>query len=120
MPPRRDRSPESFLPLTPVVFDILIALADSERHGYSILVSVRDRTGTVLRPGTLYRALNRLLDDGLIEELEERVDPFVDDERRRYYRLSPLGHRVTVAETRRLEAQLRSARAAILTTRRRS
>lgn len=119
MAPSR-RSPDAFLPLTPVVFDILIALADSDRHGYAILVSVRDRTGKVLRPGSLYRALNRLLEDRLIEELDERLDPEVDDERRRYYRLTPLGHRVAVAETRRLEAQLRGARAAILTSRRRS
>lgn len=103
-----------------MVFDILIALADSEQHGYAILVSVGQRTGTEIRPGSLYRALNRLLDDRLIEELDERIDPAVDDDRRRYYRLTPLGHRVAVAETHRLEAQVRSARAAKLTTRRRS
>jgi DNA-binding PadR family transcriptional regulator len=120
MPPRLDRSPESFLPLTPVVFDILIALGDSEQHGYSILVGVRDRTGTELRPGSLYRALSRVLDDGLIEELDERRDPAVDDQRRRYYRLTPLGRRVAIGETHRLEAQVRSARAAILSPRRRS
>lgn len=120
MASRARRSPASFLPLTSVVFDILVALADSEQHGYSILVRVRERTGTVLRPGSLYRALNRLLTDGLIEECEERIDPALDDERRRYYRLTPLGHRVAVAETHRLEAQVQSAYAAKLTTRRRS
>jgi DNA-binding PadR family transcriptional regulator len=118
--PRPSRTPESFLPLTSVVFDILITLADADQHGYSIMTSVRERTGTVLRPGSLYRALNRLLDDGLIEELDEKVDASVDDERRRYYRLSATGRRVVVAETRRLEAQVRSARAAVLGPRRRS
>jgi DNA-binding PadR family transcriptional regulator len=119
MSPRPARTPESFLPLTSVVFDILITLAEADQHGYAILTSVRDRTGTILRPGSLYRALNRLLEDGLIEELDERLDPGVDDERRRYYRLSPLGRRVAIAETNRLDAQLRSARAADLTSRRR-
>jgi DNA-binding PadR family transcriptional regulator len=81
---------------------------------------VRSRTGEALRPGSLYRALNRLLEDGLVQELDERPDPAVDDERRRYYRLTPLGRRVAAAEAARLEAQVRSARAARLLERRRS
>ena len=112
--PGRARSPESFLPLTSVVFDILVTLASGGQHGYAILTNVRDRTGSALRPGSLYRAIGRLLDDGLVEELDERPDPEVDDERRRYYQLTPLGRRVAAAEAARLEAQVRHARAARL------
>jgi DNA-binding PadR family transcriptional regulator len=119
MPPRHDPSPGTFLPLTPVVFEILVTLAGGERHGYSILTEVRARSGEILRPGSLYRALNRLLDDGLIDELDERPDPELDDERRRYYRLTPLGRRVAEAEAGRLETQVRQARAARLLVRRR-
>jgi DNA-binding PadR family transcriptional regulator len=111
---------ESLLPLTSVVFEILVTLASGDRHGYSILSDVRARTSEPLRAGSLYRALNRLLDAGLIEELDERPDPALDDERRRYYRLTPLGRRVAEAEAARLEAQVRTARAARLLVRRRS
>jgi DNA-binding PadR family transcriptional regulator len=119
MPPHRQSPGESFLPLTSVVFDILITLASGDRHGYSILTDIRERTGAALRPGSLYRALNRLLDDGLIEELGERPDPAVDDERRRYYRMTPLGRRVAALETTRLDAQIRAAHAVHLANRRR-
>jgi DNA-binding PadR family transcriptional regulator len=119
MPPRRPRSPESFLPLTSVVFEILVTLAARECHGNLILSDIRARTGQVLRPGSLYRALNRLLEDGLVEELDERPDPDLDDERRRYYRMTALGRAVAGAEAGRLEAQVRSARAARLLDRRR-
>jgi len=112
------RRPESFLPLTAVVFEILVSLATGERHGYSIMIDVRARTGGSLRPGSLYRALNRLLDDGLIEELDERPDPDLDDERRRYYQLTALGREVAEAEASRLDAQVRAARSARLLTRR--
>jgi len=112
------RRPESFLPLTAVVFEILVSLATGERHGYSIMTDVRARTGGSLRPGSLYRALNRLLDDGLIEELDERPDPDLDDERRRYYQLTALGRQVAEAEASRLDAQVRAARSARLLTRR--
>lgn len=107
-------------PLTPVVFEILVSLAQDDQHGYAILLDVRARTGGPLRAGSLYRALNRLLDDGWVEELDERPDPAIDDERRRYYRLTPRGRRVAVAEAQRLEAQVRSARAARLLGRTRS
>lgn len=102
---------ERFLPLTPVVFEIALALAAGERHGYEIMQDVERRTdGTiVLHPGTLYRALGRLLDQGLIEELDERPAG-EDDERRRYYRLSPLGHAVARAEVERLASQVSAAR----------
>src|SRR6185503_19808190 len=81
---------ESFLPLTAVAFEIMLALADGEQHGYSIMreVSDRSRGAITLHPGTLYRALARLLESGLIEELEQRPDPADDDQRRRYYRLT--------------------------------
>lgn len=107
----RTPAPHTFLPLTSVVFEILLSLADGERHGYSIMREVGDRTGTPLRPGTLYRALSRLLDEQLVEELDERPDPDVDDERRRYYRLTALGFAVARAEAARLEGQVNHARA---------
>ena len=104
--------PESFLPLTPVAFEILLALADGERHGYSILQEVDHRSGgTVsLHAGTLYRALARLLETELIEELSEAPDPRDNDERRRYYRLTTRGIAVAKSEVARLEGQLAAAR----------
>ena len=111
--PRR-RPVDPFLPVGPVVFDILLALSDEERHGYAILqeVAARSRGATVLLPGTLYRALGRMLDDGLIEETEEQAAAHEGgDERRRYYRLTALGQDVAEAEARRLAALLRTARA---------
>jgi DNA-binding PadR family transcriptional regulator len=104
---------ETFLPLTPVAFEILLALADGEQHGYSIMREVERRSAgaVALHPGTLYRALARLLEGGLIEELAERPDPEHDDERRRYYRLTAKGIAVARAETDRLASQVASARA---------
>jgi DNA-binding PadR family transcriptional regulator len=105
--------PDSFLPLTPVAFEILLALADGEQHGYSVMREVERRSaGTVtLHPGTLYRALARLLESGLIAELDERPDPQNDDERRRYYQLTERGIAVARAEAERLASQLSAARA---------
>jgi DNA-binding PadR family transcriptional regulator len=102
--------PESFLPLTPVAFEILLALSDGERHGYSILQEVDTRSGGAvsLHAGTLYRALARLLESDLIEELDSPVRD--DDERRRYYRLTTRGIAVARAEVGRLEGQLAAAR----------
>jgi DNA-binding PadR family transcriptional regulator len=99
------------LPLTPVVLEIALALAAGERHGYEIMQDVERRTSgqIVLHPGTLYRALGRLLDQGFIEELDERPSP-QDDERRRYYRLTALGHAVARAEVERLAGQVAAAR----------
>ena len=104
--------PESFLPLTPVAFEILLALADGERHGYSILQEVEARSGgaVALHAGTLYRALARLLENQLIEELDGSPNRSNDDERRRYYRLTARGIAVARAEVARLEGQLAAAR----------
>lgn len=98
---------------TPAEFQILLALADRERHGYAIMREVArlSEGQTRLGPGTLYRAIKQLLTDGLIEESDERPDPELDDERRRYYRITGLGRRVARAEARRLEALLAAARA---------
>ncbi|HTS25458.1 MAG TPA: PadR family transcriptional regulator [Bryobacteraceae bacterium] len=94
-------------------FHILVALAGCDRHGYSILQEIEERTrGEVrLSPSTLYSAIKRLLAEGLIEELEERPDPQHDDERRRYYRLTAAGKRAAIAEARQLEKLLADARA---------
>ena len=102
---------ERFLPLTPVVFEIALSLAAGERHGYEIMQDVERRTdgAIVLHPGTLYRALGRLLDQGLIEELDERPAAGTD-ERRRYYRLTALGQAVSRAEVERLAGQVSAAR----------
>jgi DNA-binding PadR family transcriptional regulator len=104
--------PESFLPLTPVAFEILLALADGERHGYSILQEVETRSGgaVALHAGTLYRALARLLESDLIEELDESPGTSNGDERRRYYRLTTRGIAVAKSEVGRLEGQLAAAR----------
>ena len=99
-----DAQIQSSLPLSVPFFYILLALDDADRHGYAIISDVRERTnGTVcLRTGTLYNAIRRLLDQGLIEETAERPDPKIDDERRRYYRATDTGRRVLRAEARRL------------------
>jgi DNA-binding PadR family transcriptional regulator len=109
---RGERSAETFLPLAPATFQILLALADGELHGYAIMKGVVARSeGTVqLGPGTLYGALKRLLEAGLVEEAAERADPRHHDERRRYYRLTSLGVSVARAEARRLESLVRAAR----------
>jgi DNA-binding PadR family transcriptional regulator len=96
--------PESFLPLTPAVFHILLALADGEKHGYAIMQEVEDVTeGKVhMGPGTLYGSIKRMLAAGLIEESDDRPDPTLDDERRRYYRQTGLGRKVLREETERM------------------
>src|SRR2546427_4406755 len=89
------RPVEDLLPLTPAVFHILVTLADGEAHGYAVMQEVTRRSGGVVRlgPGTLYGAISRLLEDGIIEESEHRPDPEMDDTRRRYYRLTNFGGR---------------------------
>lgn len=104
---------EAHLPLTPMAFEILLALSDDgARHGYAIMRAMEDRSdGTLsVHAGTLYRGLARLVEAGLLEELDEAPEPEVD-ERRRYYRLTGLGRRVAAAEARRLASQVGSARA---------
>ena len=105
-------NPEEFLPLTPAVFHVLLALADGERHGYAIMQEVAASTGGQIKmgPGTLYGTIKRLLEIRLIEESDERPDPKLDDERRRYYRLSALGQRVASAEAQRYAAMVEVAR----------
>jgi len=112
--------PEDFLPLHRDTFHILVSLADRDRHGYSILRDVADRTDGALRfsLSSLYASIKRLLHQGLIEELAERPDPDEDDERRRYYRLTRLGRNVAEVEARRLERLLADARATGLLGRR--
>lgn len=109
----RSADPETALPLTPAVFQIMVSLADGERHGYSILREVeRFTNGSVkLGPTTLYRSIRQMLASGLIEETDERPDPTLDDERRRYYRLTVYGRQVALAETKRLEWLVLAARA---------
>jgi DNA-binding PadR family transcriptional regulator len=120
VPPRAAEPPESFLPLHRDTFHILVSLADRDRHGYAVMQDVLERTDGALRlsPSSLYAAIRRLLEQGLIEELAERPDPEHDDERRRYYRLTRLGRSVATAEARRLDRLLRDARATGLLPRR--
>ena len=103
--------PADLLPLTPAVFHILLALADGERHGYAIMREVMESTGGQVRlgPGTLYRSIKQMLAARLIEETSERPDPVLDDERRRYYRLTSFGARVAQAEAQRLARLVRLA-----------
>ena len=105
-------TPNDFLPLTPADFNILLALADGEKHGYAIMQDVISNTDGKLRlgPGTLYGAIKRLVENDLIEESDERPDPAHDDERRRYYRLTEFGKRVAAAEATRLEELVGLAR----------
>jgi DNA-binding PadR family transcriptional regulator len=103
-----DRTPDAFLPLTTVSFEILLALADGPRHGYDVMVAIEARTnGRIsLNPGTLYRALDRLVHQGLLEAGERRVGA----NNRRVFKLSRLGARVAAAEARRLADQVSAAR----------
>jgi DNA-binding PadR family transcriptional regulator len=105
--------PDSLLPLPPVTFHILLALADEPRHGYAIMQDVAERTGNELNlgAGTLYRSIQRMLEQGLIAETRRRPAPEHDDERRRYYQITPFGAAVARAETRRLSRLVKLARA---------
>jgi len=109
----RAREVQDLLPLTPAVLHILLALADEERHGYGIMREVEWRTGgqTRLGPGTLYGSIKRMLAGGLIEESDERPDAGMDDQRRRYYRITDFGRRVAGAEAERLWGLVETARA---------
>src|SRR5215475_5594426 len=112
MPRQSQFDAESLLPLPTATFHILVALADGHRHGYAIMQDVAAGTGGRLKlnPGTLYTTIRRLLDQGLIIELDERPDPEDDDERRRYYRLTDVGREVANAEAARLQEALAFSR----------
>jgi DNA-binding PadR family transcriptional regulator len=110
----RDPAPDDLLPLPPATFHILLAVADDERHGYGIIQDVAARTNGALRlsPGTLYRSIQRMLEQGLLTEVKERPAAPDDDERRRYYAITRLGRLVAEAEARRLVQLVDMARAA--------
>jgi DNA-binding PadR family transcriptional regulator len=107
------RSRESTLPLTPISFEILLALLDEPQHGYAILQVVGARAGSLLpmRTGTVYRALARLMDEGLIAEADAAVSAAEQDERRRTYRITTAGRKIARAEAERLASQVAAARA---------
>jgi DNA-binding PadR family transcriptional regulator len=111
MSTRRDVQPH--LNMSPAMFHVLLALADGEKHGYAILKEIARRTHEEVRlsTGTLYGIIRRLEGDGLIAESRERPEPSLDDERRRYYRLTDFGRRVAAAEAGRLKALVAAARA---------
>jgi DNA-binding PadR family transcriptional regulator len=116
----QDERPESLLPLPPATFHILLAVADEERHGYAIIQDVSARTDGAVRlsAGTLYRSIQRMLEQGLLEEVDTRPAPELDDQRRRYYHITPFGAAVARAETKRLTDLVRLARASGFATRR--
>jgi DNA-binding PadR family transcriptional regulator len=105
--------PEDLLPLPAATFHILLAVADEDRHGYAIIRDIETRTGGQLRmsAGTLYRSVQRMVEQELIVETEDRPDPEFDDERRRYYRITAFGRRVAQAEGRRFASLVDQARA---------
>jgi DNA-binding PadR family transcriptional regulator len=108
-----DRNARDHVPLSPLVLHVLLALVDGDKHGYAIIKEVRRRTDGQVELGasSLYAVLKRLLADGLVVETDDRPDPALDDERRRYYRLSKAGREVMIAELKRLESILLQARA---------
>ena len=116
MPRRPDTPPQ---PLKPLVFQVLLALIDGERHGWSLVREVQQRGGfDQIMPGNFYRTLRGMLADGLIEAARDRAPEDADDERRRYFRLAPAGERAAAAEARRLEALVIESRAKKLLTKR--
>ncbi len=108
-PPSDDPRPEDLLPLPTATFHILVALAEADRHGYAIMQEVSERTGgtTRLNPGTLYTTLRRLLEQGVIAEIDSRTLGTLQDERRRLYRITPFGRRVATLELERLGRMVR-------------
>jgi DNA-binding PadR family transcriptional regulator len=104
--------PSKFVPLKTSEFHIVLSLADAQRHGYGIMRDIEERTGSQVRlgPGTLYRSIKNLLQAGLIEESDQRPDPELDDERRRYYRLTDQGIQVATREAERLQQLVEVAR----------
>ncbi len=115
-----EQTPESLLPLPAATFHILLAVADEDRHGYAIIQEVAARTGGDVRlgAGTLYRSIQRMVEQDLISESVARPAPELDDERRRYYGITRFGRAVARAETERLQALVRIARATGIAPRR--
>ncbi|MEX1046617.1 MAG: PadR family transcriptional regulator [Actinomycetota bacterium] len=111
MPKGQSQDPSEFLPLPTASLHILLALRDGEKHGYAIMSETEQVSGgsVKLGPGTLYGSIKRLVEDGLIQESAARPDPNLDDQRRRYYRLTGLGEQVRVAEVERLRALVEMA-----------
>jgi DNA-binding PadR family transcriptional regulator len=110
---RENRKPGDFGAITSMELEILLSLAGSDLHGYAIIQDITERSGGALtvRPGTLYRAISRLLDAGLIDEVDQATHKGRDDERRRYYALTPAGRQAAAVEARRLARQVSTARA---------
>ena len=110
---------DDLLPLQPAVFHILMVLAEGDNHGYAIIGAIAARTdGRVkIGAGTLYRSIQRMLEEGLVTEIDERPAPEEDDERRRYYRITPFGRKAAMAETQRLADLVKLARSSGLTPR---
>lgn len=115
-----DRDHKDGRPLPPAVFHILMALAEDDKHGYAIIQAIAARTDRRVRIGaaTLYRSLQHMLEDGLVRELDDRPAPEEDDERRRYYRITPAGRKVARAEAQRMADLVRLARMSGLAPRR--
>jgi len=113
MPSKDQSSAADLTPLSPAVFHILLSLGEGERHGYALKREISLRTGGKLKlgPGVLYGSINRMLELGLIEESDDRPDPHLDDERRRYYRITPHGRKVAQAEAARMRELVRLAAA---------
>ena len=111
--PKPKPNPEDLLPLPPAVFHILLSLGEGERHGYALKREIARRTDgqLTLGAGVLYGSISKMLAQGLIEESDDRPDPHLDDERRRYYRLARFGRRVAAAEVARLNSLVKQARA---------
>lgn len=111
MPNAKKSAVEQLLPLSLSIFHMLLSLSDGERHGYALKRAILQRTGGKLNlgSGALYGSINKMLEEGLIEESEERPDSHLDDQRRRYYRITPLGRRVVAAEAVRLRNLVRLA-----------
>jgi DNA-binding PadR family transcriptional regulator len=112
----KSQNPDEHIPLRPVEFEILLVLTAGESHGYGIIKETEERSQgrTRIETGTLYRALRRLTEAGLVEPVSRRAAPDLDDERRRYFSITPFGRRVAAAEARRLAAQVDEARARAL------
>jgi DNA-binding PadR family transcriptional regulator len=110
------RNPKEKIPLSPIALYVLLALADGDRHGYAIIKEIETATGGAIRllPGTLYRLIKQLVDDAWIIEVEAPRSAAADDDRRRYYRITPWGRQIAQAEVDRLAGVMRMARAAKL------